>query len=415
VTAAALLDTDGASSVRTLMDALGNPQRRLRAVHITGRNGKGSTAAICAQLLAASGLEVGLFTSPHLSRAYERIAVNGVAISDADLSSALYRVHMAALSTSVQPTWFEAMTAAALLHFDRCGVAAAVIEVGTLGRWDATNVVDAEVAVVTNISSDGNEETGIVRPGSTVILGEHDRELTTYFERQLPGRILQLDRDISVVDKMASSALTGAADYTTPWGRHTDIELAVAGAFQRHNALCALAAAESFLQRKMESRVIGEVFGAVSLPGRFEVLGDAPMMIVDCADNDVAAAALQPLVDNAIQLAERRVLLCGLTVGHDARQFLASLGAGRFDDIVVTEPDTPRAQPSTAVAAAAAAFDVNVVNQPTISTALQTALSFAGTSGLVVAVGSHHLVGPVRELFSALGYANSALRRATRS
>jgi dihydrofolate synthase / folylpolyglutamate synthase len=134
-----------------LMDALGNPARRLRAVHVTGTNGKGSTAAICAELLAASDLEVGLYTSPHLSRAYERRAVNGVAISDADLSSALYRVRMAALRASVQPTWFEAMTAAALLHFDRCRVAAAVIEVGMLGRWDATNVIDAEVAVVTNI------------------------------------------------------------------------------------------------------------------------------------------------------------------------------------------------------------------------------------------------------------------------
>lgn len=412
MTAAALVDTDRASTVRTLMDALGNPQRRLRAVHITGSNGKGSTAAICAQVLAASGLEVGLFTSPHLSRAYERVAVNGAAISDADLSSALYRVHMAALSASVQPTWFEAMTAAALLHFDRCGVAAAVIEVGALGRWDATNVVDAEVAVVTNVGNDASETASIVRPGSTVILGERDHELTNQFERQLPGRILLLDRDMSVVD---NAAPTGTADYITPWGRHPNIELALAGAFQRHNALCALAAAESFLQRKIDGRVIAEVFGAVSLPGRFEVLADAPMVIADCADNEVAAAALRPLVDNAVQLVGRPVLLCGLTTGHDARQFLASLGADRFDDIVVTEPDTPRAQPSAAVAAAAAAFDVNVVNQPTISTALQTALSLAGVSGLVVVVGSHHLVGPVREHFGALGYANSALRRATRS
>lgn len=122
------------NTMRKLMDALGNPQRRLRAVHITGTNGKGSTAAICAELLAASNLKVGLFTSPHLSRAYERIAIDGVAISDADLSSALYRVRMAALRASVQPTWFEAMTAAALLHFDRCQVTAAVIEVGMLGR-----------------------------------------------------------------------------------------------------------------------------------------------------------------------------------------------------------------------------------------------------------------------------------------
>jgi folylpolyglutamate synthase/dihydropteroate synthase len=139
------------------------------------------------------------------------------------------------------------------------------------------------------------------------------------------------------------------------------------------------------------------------------------MVIADCANNDVAAAALHPLVDNAIQLAERRVLLCGLTSGHDPREFLASLGADRFDDIVATEPDTPRAQPSTAVAAAAEALEVNVVEEPVISTALQTALSFAGAGGLVVVVGSPHLVGPVRELFGALAYENSSLRRATRS
>lgn len=413
MTAAALLDTDHASTVRTLMDALGNPQRRLRAVHITGSNGKGSTAAMCALLLAASGLEVGLFTSPHLSRAYERIAVNGEAISDADLSSALYRVRLAALSASVQPTWFEAMTAAALMHFDRCGVEAAVIEVGTSDRWDATNVVDAEVAVVTNVDGDAYEKAGIVRAGSTVVLGDRDRELASHFERQMPARILLLDRDMSVIGN--ADAPTGAADYTTPWGSHTTIELALAGAFQRNNALCALAAAESFLQSKVDSQVIADVFGAVRLPGRFEVLGDAPKVIVDCADNEVAAAALHPLVDNAIQAEERSVLVCGLTSGQDARRFLASLGADRFDDIVATEPDTPRAQPSTAVAAAAAAIDVNVVDQPTISTALQSALSLAGASGLVVVVGSPHLVGPVRELYGALGYANNSLRRATRS
>ncbi len=136
------------------MEALGNPQRRLRAVHVAGTNGKGSTAAMCAQLLSASDLRVGLFTGPHLSRVYDRITVNGAAISDADLSSALCRVQRAALRVAVQPTRFEAMTAAALVHFDRCRVDAAVIEGGMPGRWDATNVVDADVAVVTNVGSD---------------------------------------------------------------------------------------------------------------------------------------------------------------------------------------------------------------------------------------------------------------------
>jgi dihydrofolate synthase / folylpolyglutamate synthase len=393
-----------------LMDALGNPARRLRAVHITGTNGKGSTAAICAELLAASNLKVGLFTSPHLSRVYERIAVNGVAISDADLSSALCRVRTAALRASVQPTWFEAMTAAALLHFDRCRVDAAVIEVGMLGRWDATNVIDAEVAVVTNVGCDhadlagpgrefvAYEKAGIVRPGSTLVLGEGDRALRPYFEQQRPGRTLLLDRDISVVDKSAAPALTGAADYTTPWGSHTDIELKLAGDFQRYNGLCALAAAESFLQRPMASGVVADVFRTVSLPGRFEVLRDAPLIVADCAHNEAAALALRPLVDRTTGLEGPRVLLCGLTVGRDPYQFLANLGADRFDDIVVTEPDTPRAQSCKETAAAAATFDVTVRTEPAISRALQVSTSLAGTSGVVVVVGSHYLVGPVREL-----------------
>jgi dihydrofolate synthase/folylpolyglutamate synthase len=393
-----------------LMDALGNPQRRLRAVHITGTNGKGSTAAICAQLLAASNLTVGLFTSPHLSRVYERIAVNGAAISDADLSSALYRVRTAALRASVQPTWFEAMTAAALLHFDRCRVEAAVMEVGMLGRWDATNVIDAEVAVVTNVGCDhadlagpgrefvAYEKAGIVRPGSTLVLGEGDSALRSYFEQQRPGRILLLDRDISIVDKSADSVPTGAADYTTPWGCHPDIELKLAGDFQRYNALCALAAAESFLQRPIDSGVVADVFWTVSLPGRFEVLRDTPLIVADCAHNEAAALALRPLVDTTTRLEGRRVLLCGLTIGRDPHQFLANLGADRFDDIVVTEPDTPRAQSCNAAAAAAATFDVTVRSEPAISRALQVATSLAGTRGLVVVVGSHYLVGPVREL-----------------
>jgi dihydrofolate synthase / folylpolyglutamate synthase len=397
-------------TMRKLMDALGNPARRLRAVHITGTNGKGSTAAICAQLLAASNLKVGLFTSPHLSRVYERIAVNGVAISDADLSSALCRVRTAALRASVQPTWFEAMTAAALLHFDRCRVEVAVIEVGMLGRWDATNVIDAEVAVVTNIGSDhaelagpgrefvAYEKAGIVRPGSTLVLGEGDRALRNYFEQQRPGRILLMDRDISVDEKSADSALSGAADYTTPWGRHAGVALALAGEFQRYNALCALAAAEAFLRRGVDSRVVADVFRAVSLPGRFEVLCDAPLIVADCAHNEAAALALRPLVDSTTRLDGPRVLLCGLTTGRDPHQFLANLGADRFDHIVVTEPDTPRAQSCNAMASAAATFDVTVRSEPAISKALQVSMSLAGASGVVVVVGSHYLVGPIREL-----------------
>jgi dihydrofolate synthase / folylpolyglutamate synthase len=155
---------------------------------------------------------------------------------------------------------------------------------------------------------------------------------------------------------------------------------------------------ESFLQRPMDSGVVADVFRAVSLPGRFEVLRDAPLIVADCAHNEAAALALRPLVDSITRPEGRRVLLCGLTIGRDPHQFLANLGADRFDDIVVTEPDTPRVQSCNVTASAAATFDVTVRSEPAISRALQVSTSLAGTSGVVVVVGSHYLVGPVREL-----------------
>jgi dihydrofolate synthase/folylpolyglutamate synthase len=231
-----------------------------------------------------------------------------------------------------------------------------------------------------------------------LILGEGDPAVRTYFEQQRPGRVLLLGRDISVVDKSAASGLTGTADYTTPWGCHTDVELNLAGDFQRSNALCALSAVESFLQRPLNSGVVADVFRTVRLPGRFEVLRNAPLIVADCAHNEAAALALRPLVASTIRLKGRRVLLCGLTVGRDGHQFLANLGADGFDDIVVTEPDTPRAQSCNVTALAAATFDATVRSEPAISRALQVSTYLAGTSGVVVVVGSHYLVGPVREL-----------------
>jgi dihydrofolate synthase/folylpolyglutamate synthase len=187
---------DGA---RSLMESLGSPQRKLNAIHITGTNGKGSTANVSAALLAAMGHRVGLYTSPHLHKVNERISISGEPISDAALATALDRVRRAANSRWIYPTWFEALTAAALLHFTEVDVDAAVIEVGMLGRWDATNVIDAPVAVVTNVELDhvelagptreliALEKSGIIRAGATLVLGERDPALLPVFEQQQPN------------------------------------------------------------------------------------------------------------------------------------------------------------------------------------------------------------------------------------
>ena len=188
--------------VAALLAALGDPHRRFPVVHVTGTNGKGSVAALTATLLAGNGLRVGLFTGPHLTRVNERITIAGREVSDQALREGLRWVARAATDREITPGWFEAITVAALWLFATHRVDAAVVEVGMLGRFDPTNVLDAGTVVITNVELDHDAEAGggraviaaekaqIVRPGSTLILGETDASLQPIFEERAPSRIL---------------------------------------------------------------------------------------------------------------------------------------------------------------------------------------------------------------------------------
>jgi dihydrofolate synthase/folylpolyglutamate synthase len=302
------------------MGSLGDPQHHLRAIHITGTNGKGSTATISAELLRAHGLNVGLYTSPHLTKVNERITINGHAITDDDLAAALYQVRQAAARISVYPTWFEVVTATALLYFAEHRVDAAVIAVGMLGLWDAPNVVDAPVAVITNVELDHTdiagptreliayEKAGIIGEGATLVLGEQDAMLLPIFEQRRPRQILLRGRDISI-QNIDDGDSGGVADFITAWGRFDRIALRLAGGFQRSNALLALAGVESFLDARLDIAAVVDVLANVSLPGRFETAWHAPLVVLDCAHNEAAALQLRPLIDQTFLDAAPRVLL----------------------------------------------------------------------------------------------------------
>jgi dihydrofolate synthase/folylpolyglutamate synthase len=218
--------------VRVLTDALGRPQHQFEAIHVTGTNGKGSTAKLAAALLAATGRRVGLYTSPHLHRVNERISVNGEPISDGALSVALERVRQTALCHAITATWFEVLTAAALWHFAETRVDAAVVEVGMLGRWDATNVIDGCVAVVTNVELDHTEvagptrtsiaaeKAGIIRCGVPLVLAERSPDLRPIFEAQRPSTLLLLSRDFTARPHRSTSA-TPSIDLFTPRRSYT--------------------------------------------------------------------------------------------------------------------------------------------------------------------------------------------------
>jgi dihydrofolate synthase / folylpolyglutamate synthase len=364
-----------------LMRALGDPQHQLSAIHVTGTNGKGSVTAMASALLVACGLRVGTYTSPHLFSENERIAVDGVPIVDAAFTRALAEVEMAAAAAAISPTWFEAVTAAAIWHFAHAGVDAAVIEVGMLGRFDATNVIDASVAVVTNVDLDhvevagptreliALEKAGIVKQGATLVLGERDPMLLPVFEQQLPREILVLGRDVLALDQSTSGGHS-VSTLSNPWGVHDRIELAMAGSFQASNAALALTAVEAYLDRHLDTAVVSRVFRTLTVAGRFQIVGHAPTVILDCAHNEAAALALRPLIKREMASSAPRVLICGLTGNRDPFHFLSNLSVASFDYVVATEPDSPRALSAAEIATAAMSFGSRVLEVPQIEAAL---------------------------------------------
>jgi dihydrofolate synthase / folylpolyglutamate synthase len=392
--------------VAALLGVLGSPHLRYPAIHVSGTNGKGSAASMAASLLAREGLRVGLYTGPHLSHVNERITIAGRCVSDRDLQEAAGRVERASVETGITPGWFEALTVAALWLFAAKRVEAAVVEVGMLGRLDATNVLRARTAVITNVELDHEAEAGggraaiatekaqIVYPGCTLILGEPDAALRPIFEARAPARILTRGRELATRNRRAS--LRGSVvDLENPWGLRPDVPIGMIGAHQCHNAILALSAAEAFLGRAIPARSVSPALSRTRVAGRFEIRHDAPLVVLDGAHNPAAAVALRRAVSEISVGKTPRVLVYGLRRGRDPAAFLRQCGVQHVDLIVVTEVERSSDIRSEDLAAATElGADVAVVRDP--AEALDYAVRTAARGGLVVATGSLHLVGRLR-------------------
>ncbi|SVC84948.1 uncharacterized protein METZ01_LOCUS337802, partial [marine metagenome] len=193
--------------MRGLVACMGDPQQDVRTIHVTGTNGKGSVAAMAASLLDALGLRVGVYSSPHVDTIRERLAIGGTIIEEEEFANLIGDLARYAEAASETPSYFELMTAAALLWFANEAVDVAVVEVGLLGRFDATNVVESDVAVVTNIGRDhtdgqgdwrraiAGEKAGIVRAGRPLVLGETAIDVRDLFLAEQPDPFFECGRD----------------------------------------------------------------------------------------------------------------------------------------------------------------------------------------------------------------------------
>lgn len=389
------------------MQAMGDPQRAYPVLHLTGTNGKGSTARMLSALLVARGLSVGLYTSPDLERLNERLSWNGESIADDDLAAVLQA--MAELEPVLpEPlTRFEILTAAAYRWFADIAVDACVAEVGLGGRWDATNVADATVAVVTNVGADhldllgpeltdvAAEKAGIVKPESTLVLGETDGELVPVFLEAGAREVWQRGTDFGCD---ANDVAHGGRLLTlrTPGATYDEVFVPLHGRHQGLNAACALAAAEAFFDTPLAPEVVAEGFASVRVPGRMEVMSRQPLLLLDGAHNPDGARAAAATLDEEFGSVTARVLVVGLLRGRDPREMLGALGAAGAERVIACPPPSPRAQPAEEVAAAARDLGVTAEVAGSPAEAVSRALAVVAEDGLVLVTGSLYLVGAAR-------------------
>jgi dihydrofolate synthase/folylpolyglutamate synthase len=401
------------SRMRQLMEFMDEPQHHAPVLHLTGTNGKTSTARALTCLLSAKGLNVGTYTSPHLERINERLAVAGEPIADEALAELLSSI--AALEPLLDRdshlTWFEILTAAAFRWFSDRPVDVSVIEVGLGGRWDATNVADATVAVVTNVGLDhmeflgptladvAAEKAGIVKPGCSLVLGETRSELQAAFEAQGPATVWRRDRDFACERNLL--AVGGRLlDLRTPGGLYRDVFLALHGRHQADNFVCALVAAEAFFGVPLEADVVAEAAASVRSPGRLEIVGRRPLVILDGAKNVDGALTATAAIDEEFSDVRSRVLVVGMLRGKDPGEMLRALGADRARLVVACPPPSPRAQPAAVVAEAARALGCEAEEAASVPEAVERALALADPDDLVLVTGSLYVVGAARSAFA---------------
>ena len=402
------VESPSLDNINTFMDLMGQPHLSYPVIHITGTNGKGSTTQIITQLLIAHGLQVGTYTSPHLEALTERISRNNEPISEQDFADCVAAIADIEVIGGVRPSYFEVMTAAAFRYFADTAVDVAVIEVGMLGRWDATNVVNSSVAVITNIALDHTEfagprlediafeKVGISKPGSVLVVGDTNEELREIWHAAESAALLLRGNDFEISEN--ELAVGGRMiDVRTERAVYKDLPLPLHGQHQGENASIALTAVEEFFGNVLDIEVVREGFAAVRMPGRFEVLGRAPLVVIDGAHNPAGADVCAQVFFDDFSPEGKRILVVGALKGRDPQMLLSALRADEFDAVICCTAPTPRGIGANDLASSAKQMGCEqVVVCETVESACDKALNIAREEDAVLVAGSLYVVGSAR-------------------
>lgn len=391
--------------ITAVMDALGDPQRTFPAIHIAGTNGKGSTATMIAAILEEAGYRVGVYTSPHLTDFRERIRVNGEPISLDRIRS--YYIEVAAAAEETDLTFFECITALAFMHFAREDVDIAVIETGLGGRLDATNIIDPELAVITNVARDPTnylgetpeqvayENAGIITEGTPVVSGvEGDpADVVEAVAEQRAAEIISVQETVSCEDHSTDGLAVSIADDT--------MEADLLGTYQVDNMNVAVTACRTLDEGDFDVSTEDIVDGlrSVKLEGRMECIAERPLVLFEGAHNP---AGIQAAADTITDLKKgRTITVTSIMGGKDYEAMMQEIES--FSDLIIlSEAGIDRAANPEDLAACINATDYEV--EPSIRRVLEKTLQMADDNDTIVFTGSLYFVGDVKQTLDEMWY-----------
>ncbi len=398
--------------ITALAELMGDPQLTYPSIHITGTNGKTTTSRIVSALSCAHGITSGLYTSPHLESVVERISSCGEPISEeafAEQYERLLPFLRVVDERGEKVTFFEVLTALAYLWFSDKPVSLGVFEVGMGGKWDATNLISGDVAIICPIAMDhpelgptiaekAEEKAGIIKEGKVVVVREQPPDALAVIEaraRNVGAKLLLEDVDFSTEDRVA--AFGGqVVSVRGLHGLYEELMLPVFGEHAARNASAAIVAMESFLDRQLGDTEARAAFAEVAVPGRLEVIGRHPLVLLDGAHNPAGAAALAESLEESFTW-DDLFLVAAISSDKDVAGMLDPL-APLVTRAFATRYEGTRALDPGELATACAAAGILAQACPSIRDALGEAAGLAGDTDLILITGSLFAVAEARAL-----------------